>query len=304
MQWQKLILLLPGDLTDTVGEHLTGLGALAVTCEPAENEALFEPLPGTTPLWQHTQLSALFDTDVDLNHIMQALQLPAKTAALPRIEIILDQDWQKACQDAFPPRCFKQRLWVCPTWHELPEPNQPHIFLDPGLAFGTGAHPTTALCLEWLAEHIQPGDTLIDYGCGSGILAIAALKLGATEAWAVDNDPQALTATQENALLNHCTDQQLHVVSDSDSQLANVKVDVLVANILANPLIQLAPQLLQLLKPGGKLVLSGILSHQADAVAAAYQPSVSFLPATLSPLTDAFASQEEWLRLEGILSRV
>ncbi len=295
MSWQKLILQVPKHMAESASEYLEETGALSITLEPAENEELFEPAPGTTPLWQLTQLSALFAENTPLQDILVGLKQAIAPEAIVHysMETLADQDWQKACTDAFSPQCFGERLWICPSWHEPPEPDTPCVILDPGLAFGTGAHPTTALCLEWLAQFMQAGDSVIDYGCGSGILAIAALKLGAKEVWAVDNDPQALEATLENAKRNHCSPAALHVMTPP--QLPPLQVDILLANILANPLIHLAPELLSLLKPQGKIVLSGILPQQADAVMAAYQSGgIAFSEPTI---------QDDWLRLEGTLSR-
>ncbi len=191
--------------------------------------------------------------------------------------------------DAFQPRLFGEQFWVCPTWADVPHPNQPHIILDPGLAFGTGSHPTTALCLEWLANHPPINLRVVDYGCGSGILAISALKLGANQVWAVDIDPQALEATIENALRNELYSPLIEV--RTPEQLSNEPVDLVMANILAKPLIELADSLLSLLKPKGKIILSGILTEQMEQVMLAYAAHVQWE----KPMV-----QEDWVLLEGI----
>jgi len=290
MTWQKLTLYLSRDLIEKASEFLEEFGALAITLQAENDEEVFEPALGTTPLWQHTQMIALFEADTDIKTIFNALQQALQPAqiAYHAIETVYDQDWQKICNDNFKPQCFADNLWIYPSWHELPDKDKPHVLLDPGLAFGTGSHPTTALCLDWLARHIEHGDQVIDYGCGSGILAIAALKLGAKQVWAVDNDPQALEATLENGLRNECSMAALEIALPE--QLPAITCDILIANILANPLIALAPTFSTLVKRGGHIVLSGILPEQANAVIDAYKNWVEF-----SPLTE----QEGWVRLEG-----
>lgn len=290
--WQKLTIRAPSN-SELIAELLDEAGALAVTFEAANTEEIFEPKPGTTPLWEETQVIGLFEQQVDLPQIVVSIEEAAQphTPLDYSIESIADQDWQKVCMDAFEPLCIADKLWINPSWHKAPEDNKPIVSLDPGLAFGTGAHPTTALCLEWLASNISNENKVIDYGSGSGILAIAALKLGAKECWAVDNDPQALEATIENARRNGIFENQLHAVSPED--LPPIQADVLIANILANPLISLAPVLEKLVKPGGKIVLSGILESQALSVMNAYLPLFSFtIPQT----------KEEWSLIAGIKS--
>ncbi len=291
MSWQKLTLRVPLSSVEMMSELLTECGALSVTLQDAEDEPIFEPPIGTTPLWPHTHVIGLFAADADLEKIIDLLQLTNRPRPVIQydIESLPDQNWQQVCMDSFQPMCFGNRLWVCPSWHTLPDPNSPHVILDPGLAFGTGTHPTTALCLEWLADHVQTGQQVIDYGCGSGILAIAALKLGATDVRAVDNDPQALEATMENAQRNHITKN--HLVASLPDQFSDHPADILAANILANPLIELAPHFAKLVKANGKIALSGILQEQMHAVSSAYQPWFTMCPAVI---------KEDWVRLEGI----
>lgn len=272
MTWQKLSFHVPLHLVEQLNDLVDEAGAVAVVLEASNSEELFEPPPGSTPLWQQNTLHALFEMDTDLSTF-----LPTIAAILhpdhPEIfsyqtTIVADEDWQKNFMDAVTPVCFADKLWVHPSWHTLPDDHKPAVLLDPGLAFGTGSHPTTRLCLEWLANTIKGEERVIDYGCGSGILALAALKLGAKKVWAVDNDPQAVEATIENARRNQIEESAIQVISPE--ALPDAQVDVLVANILANPLITLAPYFAGLLVSGGKIALSGILAEQAEAVAHAY----------------------------------
>jgi ribosomal protein L11 methyltransferase len=189
--------------------------------------------------------------------------------------------------DDFKPMAFGKRLWICPSWHTPPDKDAVNIFLDPGLAFGSGTHPTTALCLEWLEGCPLQDKDLIDYGCGSGILAIAGLKLGAQHAWGVDNDPQALKASQVNAEKNSVKERLITYLPE---QMPDIEADVLVANILANPLIELRDKLAHLVRPGGHIALSGILEEQQEQVMQAYSEHFQMAPATI---------KEGWVRLEG-----
>lgn len=288
MPWQKLTLHLPAAQIDPLSDLLHEMGALAITLEAHTQEELFEPPPNETPLWDSTSLHALFELDT---HIPALLPLLEETLAPEKfayqITEVAEENWQKRVQDTFHATCFSHRLWVYPSWQPPPtEDTLPRLLLDPGLAFGTGTHPTTALCLEWLAETIQGGETVIDYGCGSGILGLAALKLGARTVWAVDNDPQALEATEENARRN--AETQIQAVLPT--ALPPLQVDILIANILANPLIALAPHFATCLAAGGKIALSGILAEQAEQVMQAYLPWFRFDPPV---------QKEQWVRLVG-----
>lgn len=289
--WQKLSIGSPSSKSELIAELLEEAGALAVTFEAANNEEIFEPKLGSTPLWQETQVIGLFEQQIKLDPIIKSIEkiVSPHNSLAYTLETVADQDWQKVCMDAFAPVCIADKLWINPSWHEQPADNKPVVVLDPGLAFGTGAHPTTALCLEWLANHIEQQSLVIDYGCGSGILAIAAIKLGARQCWAVDNDPQALEATTENAGRNAIYPPQL--TSVLPEELPMIKADIVIANILANPLISLASTLTNLLKPGGKIVLSGILQQQAQAVMDAYKPTFSFGPVLC---------KEEWALIAGV----
>jgi ribosomal protein L11 methyltransferase len=279
-----------GDLDpEVVSDWLSEAGALAVTLEDAADEPILEPAVGTTPLWSHTRVIGLFEAHIDVEAMTAALvaALGAAAGARLRIEPLEDRDWVRAWMDDFQPMRFGERLWVVPGDHEPPCPEGVNLFLDPGLAFGTGTHPTTALCLEWLDRHPPHDLTLIDYGCGSGILAVAALKLGARDVWAVDNDPQALIATRANAGRNAVA-ANLHTCMPND--LPDVRVDIVVANILANPLIELQPRFASLLLGRGRVVLSGILAEQAAQVSAAYARDFALDPPV---------QRNEWVRIAG-----
>ncbi|MFZ0469696.1 MAG: 50S ribosomal protein L11 methyltransferase [Thiogranum sp.] len=295
MTWQQLAV----DAGDVDPDELSAFfethGALSVTLVDAADQPLFEPDPGTTPLWSATRVTGLFADDVDLASLKQALaaRFGAALAARTVAEAVADQDWERAWLDRFQPMRFGEHLWICPAGQRPPvEPGQVLIDLDPGLAFGTGTHPTTSLCLAWLDGHPPLDRQVLDFGCGSGILAIAALKLGAASVWAVDIDEQALWSSRENAARNQVAGKLLTGLPDA---LPAQRFDLLLANILANPLIELAPRLAGLLDPGGQLVLSGILSEQAAGVQQAYEPWFRFSPG---------AEQDGWVRLQAVRTQV
>lgn len=275
-------------------EALAAAGATSITLEDAEDTPLLEPPPGTTPLWPNVRVKALFDGDADRSDIVDVLQTEL-SSPLPELnfELLEDRAWEREWLKDFRPMRFGKRLWVCPGG-QLPDDratnqdSQITVFLDPGLAFGTGTHPTTALCLEWLDAADLAGKRVLDYGCGSGILAIAALKLGAREALAVDIDEQAWLATRENAARNDVA-SMLRVGGVEEA--AHFQADIVLANILAEPLQQLAPRFARLLEPGGRIVLSGILVSQAPAVARHYAPWFDIAPAAL---------RDDWARLDGV----
>lgn len=263
-------------------------GALSVTLTDAADEPIFEPELGTTPLWPRVRISALFEAHADRAQILHSLTkfLGRKPPAHTFTEIA-DRAWEREWLADFKPMRFGQRLWICPHEQSVAELDATVVRLDPGLAFGTGTHPTTALCLEWLDGAALAGSEIIDYGCGSGILAIAALKLGAQRALAVDHDPQALLATRENAERNG-VEARIEVLSP---QAPLPRVPVLIANILALPLIELAPRFANWIVTGGHIVLSGILAEQAEAVAAAYAESFAM---------ESPALRGDWVRLHGV----
>jgi ribosomal protein L11 methyltransferase len=274
------------EYAEQLSELLNDAGALAVTLQDAENEPLYEPLPGTTPLWAHTQVISLFNSRQDLNDALG--RVTGALGDMPyRIETLADKDWVREGMDSFQPLQFGDRLWVCPGWCTPPDPRAVNLLLDPGLAFGTGTHATTALCLEWLSEADVQRRTVIDYGCGSGILAIAAAKLGAHAIWAVDHDVQALQATRANAARNGMA-ELIHVGTPNLPPAC--QADILLANILAHPLIELAPCFATLVKRPGNIVLSGILVDQAEQVCHAYRPYFDVSPPV---------QRDGWVRLDG-----
>jgi ribosomal protein L11 methyltransferase len=288
--WLEASLDIDQDRREAAEAALESLGAEAIVLEDAGDVPILEPGPGETPLWPSIRLSALFAEDTDRAAVLLALlsALPGLAAQQVGFRDIAEQDWTRAWMDRYQPMRFGHRLWVYPGHIEAPLQDEAVIVrLDPGLAFGTGTHPTTALCLEAL-DAIEPvGLDVLDFGCGSGILAIAALKLGARSATGVDNDPQALTASADNAARNGVAEHLRLVAADA---FAAGRYDVVMANILAQPLIDLAPRLLDCLKPGGRLLLSGILAEQTETVRAAYSAGcVSMRP----------VEREGWVCIEG-----
>lgn len=290
MPWLRFTLRTDNEHAEAVSDALEAAGAQAITIIDAEDQPLYEPLPGETPMWSQLEATGLFEADIDIEVLRAQLteQLPANILATQRLEPLEDKDWSRAWMDDYRPMQFGERTWIVPSWNEPPDPAAVNILLDPGLAFGTGTHPTTALCLRWLdAQDIHNKDVL-DYGCGSGILAIAAAMLGARQVTAIDIDPQALLATRSNAERNAVADQ---ITTHLPMALPEAGFDMLLANILAGPLAELAPTLCQALKPGGQLVLSGILEQQAADVSDAYADFCDMSP----PDQDG-----DWIRLTGV----
>ena len=248
---------------------LWSLGALSVTLEDAADDPVLEPRPGEMPLWPTVRIRALFEDGADPREVVaaHAAAFPGWPAAAAAA--VADRAWEREWLKDFHPMRFGRRLWVCPGGQPAGDPDAIRIELDPGLAFGTGTHPTTAMCLEWLDGAALAGRRVVDYGCGSGILSIAALKLGAARVHAVDLDPQAIVATRENAVRNGVADR-LDVTTDPG--LADAAADALVANILAGPLVELAPRFAAALRTDGDLALSGVLVGQSGSVTAAYRP--------------------------------
>lgn len=261
-----------------VDEILQACGASAVSFIDAEDDPVLEPAPGETPLWSNTVTLGLFPEKTDLQPVLDALrdQLPDTDTLQVSDELVEDQDWVRVWLKDCPPLKFGERLWVCPHEKRVDEPGSVTLLLDPGLAFGTGTHPSTALCLEWLATHDVSDQHVLDFGCGSGILAIAALLLGARHAVAYDIDPQAIQATRDNAVVNGVSDRLTTV--DPERRVEPFPADLVLANILARPLIELAPQLSATIRSGGALVLAGLLDRQADEVRAAYASWFDFEP--------------------------
>lgn len=269
-------------------------GACSITLSDAADNPVLEPAPGETPLWYRSQLTGLFDADADFSQLKIDLRNELGLAALPQIHVeeLADRAWEREWLKDFTPMQFGERLWIRPTGQVVPDPQAVVIDLDPGLAFGTGTHPTTALCLEWLDGLSLHGRNVLDYGCGSGVLAIAALKLGCNRAVAMDIDPQAVIATRRNAANNRVSGR-IQVISSADE--ISGKFEVVVANILAGPLVQFAESITLTLCDEGMLALSGILCEQADDVMAAYEPWIDFD----EPVFMAQDGQT-WSRLTGI----
>jgi ribosomal protein L11 methyltransferase len=289
MPWLQVRLAISPDQAETFEDALLGVGAVSVTYMDAEDQPIFEPDLGTTPLWSKTHLLALFEGDTDPLNMLAHLQLLAD-GPLPehQIEVVEDQDWERSWMDNFKPMRFGRRLWIVPSWHEAPEPAAVNLLLDPGLAFGTGTHPTTSLCLQWLDGQELQDREVVDFGCGSGILAIAALLLGARRAVGTDIDPQALEASRDNAGRNGIAAERFPLYLPED--LPPQQADVVVANILAGPLVSLAAPITALTRPGGLLALSGILAEQAEEVRAAYAAEFEL---------DPTAELDGWVRISG-----
>lgn len=294
MAWQSVRILVDSKAAELLSDALMDAGALSVSLEDAdagtvdETPLFGEPDHPTAELWPHSVLVVLLDEDADVAAVLDAAAHEAGVAVPTdyTVETVAEQDWVRLTQSQFDPIPISPRLWIVPTWHEAPDSEAINLKLDPGLAFGTGSHPTTRLCLRWLDEHLSGGEKLLDYGCGSGVLAIAAAKLGAARVEGVDIDPQAVTASRDNAALN-AVDAHFCL----PAELAAGQYDIVVANILTNPLKGMAPLLAGRVRTGGRLVLSGILAEQAEDVMAVYRDWFVFDP----PATD-----EGWVRLAGV----
>ena len=294
MPWVQITLASSPETSEVLEDMLLLCGAGAVSMLDGADQPVFEPLKGTTPLWQDTRVMGLFEADTDEESLLNYLQngwqdrYPETSFPSHKLEILEDKDWEREWMDRFEPIQFGERLWVCPSWKPAPDPSAANLMLDPGLAFGTGSHPTTALCLQWIAQQDWQHKTGIDYGCGSGILAIGAMLMGAAHVMGVDNDTHALTATKDNAQRNGIDANKIPVFLPE--QTPTNPVDIMLANILAGPLIDMAARLAQLTQPGGLIALSGILEHQADAVIDAYAPWFDMHTVT---------AKDEWVRIDG-----
>ncbi|WP_286264698.1 50S ribosomal protein L11 methyltransferase [Thalassotalea atypica] len=256
----------------------------------AKDTPIYEPLPGDEVVyWENTIVMGLYDANQDMEKVVRYLKTihPDKAEMQFKVEQLEDKDWEREWMDNFHPMKFGQRLWICPSWREVPEPEAVNVMLDPGLAFGTGTHPTTALCLTWLDGLDLTGKTVVDFGCGSGILSLAALKLGAEKVIGIDIDPQALQASLENAKRNKVEDRlELYLPQDQPT----LKADIVVANILAGPLKELAPTIIEFVAEKGLLALSGVLEGQAAQLQTIYSKWCDM---------DAVKVQDEWVRLSG-----
>ena len=297
MTWNEIVIEVVREHAEALSDAFVDAGALSVSVEDAdEGTEAEQPLfgePGMTPTeaaWERSRIVALVAADVDTQAILSQVSEACGFAEIPQyiVRIVAEQDWVRLTQSQFEPIHIGQNIWVVPSWHEAPDPNALILELDPGLAFGTGSHPTTRLCMEWLEAHPPIGKHVLDYGCGSGILALVARKLLAASVMGVDIDPQAIIAAKSNALRNHC-DIDYHLPDDFHSQ-ANRTFDIVVANILSSPLKLMAQMLCGRVAPGGWLVLSGILERQADEVAAVYAP---YIPMTV------WQTRDGWVALCG-----
>ncbi|NOQ15028.1 MAG: 50S ribosomal protein L11 methyltransferase [Methyloprofundus sp.] len=290
MAWHQISVTSNEVVTADISDFLSELGAVSVTFMSAESQPVYEPDIGETRIWEQTKTIALFELDASPDIIKTLLfqQFTENTLHDWYAEILQDQTWERAWMEHFQPMQFAERLWVYPSGQEQSKPGTVSLILDPGLAFGSGTHPTTALCLKWLAEHDVTGKTVIDFGCGSGILAVAAVLLGAKEAHAIDIDPQALTATQDNAQKNKVASK---IKTYLPEEFTPFEADIVLANILAKPLIELSENISALAQTQGQLVLSGILKEQADSVSSTYQKQFNMNTAVI---------QGDWCRLDGI----
>jgi len=299
MSWIQIKANISPNLAEAMEEGLLAAGASAVTMEDAQDQPVLEPERGTTPLWDETIITGLFSADDDLGLIKRIAQnvfqnLSSEPFPEYRVEILENEDWTRKWIEHFKPIQFGTRLWICPSWHDIPDKNAVNLMLDPGLAFGTGTHPTTSLCLKWLDEQAIKDEafsqkTVIDYGCGSGILGIAALLLGAKSVIGVDNDPQALMATHDNAERNKIPSNIISTFLPEDSP--SEAADIVVANILAQPLYELKDRIADLTKENGQIILSGILENQAADLAKHYSTQFSMNEAII---------EDGWARLTGV----
>lgn len=280
------------DFTETL---LLSLGAVSVTLDDAEDQALLEPLPGETPLWNKVIVTGIYaqedDEEIDVVALETFIKDQMPEAPL-RSEFIEDQEWERTWMDAYEPIQIGEKYWIVPEWMEAPEADAVNIKLDPGLAFGTGNHASTFLCLQWLGKTDVKDKIVIDYGCGSGILGVAALLLGAKKVYATDIDPQAVLATQQNAELNGVLENlYVGLPEEFNQALGEQKADVFVANILAGPLIALAEEFSTLIQPEGEFALAGIIEEQVDDVSRVY--------ADFFDILDKEKRDENWYRLSG-----
>ena len=295
MNWQQLKIQIIPEHVDFIEPQLLAAGAVSITYLDAEDQPVFQEELDSTPLWDSLVLCALFEEDTELGELLSWLGSNASIVNRASLEVekIEDQAWERSWMDNFSAMQFGEKLWICPSWQEPPDPTATNIMLDPGLAFGSGSHATTALCLQWLATQDLQGKDIVDYGCGSGILAIAAALLGAQSVQGVDNDPQAVLATNDNCERNGLLQGRVgtFLPKEYDSISTPESVDILLANILAAPLLSLASKFASLVKPHGSIVLSGLLAEQADAITEVYSEWFEM---------SAAVEREDWIRLSGI----
>jgi ribosomal protein L11 methyltransferase len=304
MSWTEVVIEIAREHAEALSDALMEAGALSVSVEDADEGTDQErPLfgePGMEPkeaAWEHSRVVALTDVDADQAAIVAeaAAAIGLENAPAFSVRSVADEDWVRLTQSQFAPIHIGKNIWVVPSWHEAPDPDALILELDPGLAFGTGSHPTTRLCMEWLEAHPAPGKTVLDYGCGSGILAMVAKKMGAGDVAGVDIDPQAIESARENAARNNC-EIDYYLPDDfavsAKPQHASGRFDIVVANILSSPLKVMAPMLAGRVAPNGSLILSGVLARQAEEVALAYAPFIKL---------GVWAEQDGWVALHGQL---
>jgi ribosomal protein L11 methyltransferase len=291
MPWWQLTVQCAKDELDYTENQLLELGALSISIADAFDEPLYEPLPGEQPLWSHSKITGLFEQSLTLEQLYDELvrRLPEHQVSSIQKSLLEDQQWERVFLERYTPIAFGKNIWVCPSWHQPPDPQACNIILDPGIAFGTGSHPTTALCLEFLDQNPPLNQSVMDYGCGSGILAIAASKLGANQVSCIDIDPQALVATRENFIRNHIDPNQISIQLPDINATPEV-VDYLMANILSGPLIELEPLFVKMTHSGSQLLLSGILDTQVDAIVKTYSQHFEL---------DQVIIREQWCRVSG-----
>ena len=289
MPWLQLKIITPRRFVESLEDSLLASGAASVTLEDNADQPILEPALGETPLWDNVKITGLFDAEIDTaKTIATAERKFGNTLPEHKWEQLEDKDWEREWMQNYHAIRCGERLWICPSWQQPPEPDKINLMLDPGLAFGTGTHPTTFMCLQLIDQQDFTGLHIVDYGCGSGILGIATLLMGAKKVIGVDIDPQALLATTENAKRNKLPHTAMPVFLPKDTP--NNKADIILANILAGPLAELAPALNAMTNVGGKICLSGILAIQAEVVKTAYAQWFNF---------DPVATQEEWVRITG-----
>jgi ribosomal protein L11 methyltransferase len=301
MSWTEIVIEIARAHAEALSDALMDAGALSVSVEDAdEGTDAEQPLfgePGMEPdesAWERSRVVALTEVDADQAAMVAAAAAAIRLPATPDFTLrpVAEQDWVRLTQSQFAPIHIGKNIWVVPSWHEAPDPDALILELDPGLAFGTGSHPTTRLCMEWLESHPAPGKTVLDYGCGSGILAMVARKLGADDVCGVDIDPQAIESARDNAARNHCEIAYYLPDAFAKSGHATQRFDVVVANILSSPLKLMAPMLSGRVAQDGALILSGVLARQAEEVAEAYAPFIKL---------GVWAEQDGWVALHGRL---
>ncbi|MBE9401626.1 50S ribosomal protein L11 methyltransferase [Acinetobacter albensis] len=295
MKWLQIHITVEQAQVDFTETLLSSLGAVSVTLDDAENQDLLEPLPGETPLWNKVIVTGIYaqeeDEEIDVNALTTFI-----TAQMPdtplRYDFLEDQEWERTWMDAYKPIQIAEKYWIVPEWMQAPEPDAVNIKLDPGLAFGTGNHASTFLCLQWLGKINLKDKIVIDYGCGSGILGVAALLLGAKKVYATDIDPQAVLATKQNAELNGVLEHlYVGLPEEFNIEFNHQKADVFVANILAGPLMALAPEFSTLIKSEGEFALAGILEEQVTDVSAVYSQFFDII--------EVEKREEQWCRISG-----